>query len=83
MSKTRRKARRIRSVFNKDNLMKTDAVHAIKRADSDTTKTLSRAGVTTVHEARERIGLMKPYMRPVYAGGTRHVPDSKQMQFPV
>ena len=83
MSKTRRKARRIRSVFNKDNLMKTVAVHAIKRADSDTTKTLSRAGVTTVHEAQEQIGLVKPYMRPVYAGGTRHVLDSKQMQFPV
>ena len=63
--------------------MKTVAVHAIKRADFDTTKTLSRAGVTTVHEAQERIGLMKPYMRPVHAGGTRHVPDSKQMQFPV
>ncbi len=63
--------------------MKTVAVQAIKRADSDTTKTLSRADVTTVHEAQERIGLMKPCMRPVYAGGTRHVPDSKQMQFPV
>ena len=63
--------------------MKTVAVQAIKRADSNTTKTLSRAGVTTVHEAQERIGLMKPYMRPVYAGGTRHVPNSKQMQFPV
>ena len=55
--------------------MKTVAVHAIRRADSNTTKTLSRAGVTTVHEAQERIGLMKPYMRPVYAGGNRHVAD--------
>ena len=63
--------------------MKTVAVHAIKRADSDTTKTLSRAGVSTFHEAQERIGLMKPYMRPVYAGGTRHVADLKQIQFPV
>ena len=63
--------------------MKTFAVHAIKRADSDTTKTLSRAGVTTVHEAQERIGLMKPYMRPVYAGGTRDVADLQQMEFPV
>ena len=63
--------------------METVVVPAIKRANPDTTKTLSRAGVTTVREAQERIGLMKPYMRPVYADGTRHVPDSKQMQFPV
>ena len=63
--------------------MKTVAVHAIRRADSNTTKTLSRAGVTTVHEAQERIGLMKPCMRPVYAGGTRDVADLQQMEFPV
>ena len=55
--------------------MKTVVVHAIKCADSDTTKTSSRAGVLTVHEAQELIGLMKPYMRPVYAGGTRGVAD--------
>ena len=63
--------------------MKTVAVHAINRADSDTTKTFSRAGVSTVHEAQERIGLMKPCIRPVYAGGTRHVADLRQTQFPV
>ena len=63
--------------------MKTIAVSTVKRAHPETTETLSRAGVSTVHEAQERIGLMKPYMRPIYAGGTRHVPDSKQMQFPV
>ena len=48
--------------------METVAVLAIKHANPDTTKTLSRAGVSTVHEAQGRIGLMKPYMRPIYAG---------------
>ena len=48
--------------------MKTVAVRTIKRTDPDTTKALGRAGVSTVHEAQGRIGLMKPYMRPIYAG---------------
>ena len=48
--------------------MKTVAVRTIKRADADTTKALGHAGVSTVHEAQGRIGLMKPYMRPIYAG---------------
>ena len=55
--------------------MKTVAVPAIKRAGPKTTKTLSRAGVSIVHEAKERIGLVKPYVRPVYAGGSRDVAD--------
>ena len=63
--------------------MKTVAILAIKRADPDTRKTLRRAGVSTVHEAQERIGLMMPRMRPVYAGGTRDVVDLQQMEFPV
>ena len=49
-------------------MMKTVAILIIKRADPDTTKALSRAGVSTINEARGRIGLMKPYMGPVYAG---------------
>ena len=48
--------------------MKTVAVRTIKRTDPDTTKALGHAGVSTVHEAQGRIGLMKPYMRPIYAG---------------
>ena len=63
--------------------MKTVAVPAIKRADPETTKTLSRAGASTVHEAQERIGLMKPCIRPVYAGGTRDVANLQQMEFPI
>jgi 4-hydroxy-4-methyl-2-oxoglutarate aldolase len=40
----------------------------IRRADSDLAARLGAFGTATVHEAMGRIGLMKPYMRPVYAG---------------
>lgn len=40
----------------------------IKRADPAAVEKLSRFGVATIHEAMGRIGLMKPYMRPVYSG---------------
>src|SRR4051795_9765279 len=40
----------------------------IVRADSAPVETLGRLGVATVHEAMGRVGLMKPYMRPIYAG---------------
>ena len=75
MRETREKVPRIRNLFDKDNMMETVAVLAIKRANPDTTKTVSRAGVSTVHEAQGRIGSNETLYAPVYAGGTRDVAD--------
>ena len=40
----------------------------IVRADRAAVEKLSRFGVATIHEAMGRVGLMKPYMRPIYTG---------------
>ena len=40
----------------------------ITRADRAAADKLARFGASTVHEAMGRVGLMKPYMRPIYAG---------------
>ena len=39
----------------------------IVRADKAAVAKLSRFGVSTIHEAMGRVGLMHPYMRPIYA----------------
>ena len=40
----------------------------IVRADRNAVDRLARFGSATIHEAMGRLGLMKPYMRPIYAG---------------
>jgi 4-hydroxy-4-methyl-2-oxoglutarate aldolase len=49
--------------------MRTIVVRNIARTDADVVKRLGALGVATVHEACGRVGLMKPYMRPIWAGG--------------
>ena len=48
--------------------MKPVVVRNIKRADNNAIGTLGAVGVSTAHEALGRSGLMRPYMRPIWAG---------------
>jgi 4-hydroxy-4-methyl-2-oxoglutarate aldolase len=47
--------------------MKPTIVRKIQRPDQDAVRTLQQLGVATVHEAQGRTGLMRPYIRPIYA----------------
>jgi 4-hydroxy-4-methyl-2-oxoglutarate aldolase len=40
----------------------------VNRADPVQVERLSHFGVATIHEAMGRVGLMQPYMRPIYTG---------------
>ncbi|MCZ8259190.1 MAG: 4-carboxy-4-hydroxy-2-oxoadipate aldolase/oxaloacetate decarboxylase [Beijerinckiaceae bacterium] len=48
--------------------MKTVVVTRVERAEPAAIERLAGLGVSTTHEAMGRIGLMQPYMRPIYPG---------------
>jgi 4-hydroxy-4-methyl-2-oxoglutarate aldolase len=50
--------------------MKNVVVRNIKRADKNAIATFEKLGASTTHEALGRYQLMKPYMRPVWAGAS-------------
>src|SRR5262249_37442607 len=47
--------------------VKPTIVRKIQRANKESIRMLGEFGVATVNEAQGRIGLMRPYMRPIYS----------------
>jgi 4-hydroxy-4-methyl-2-oxoglutarate aldolase len=47
--------------------MKHQIIRHIARAEAEALKMLGEQGVATIHEAQGRTGLMRPYLRPIYA----------------
>jgi 4-hydroxy-4-methyl-2-oxoglutarate aldolase len=43
-------------------------ITGVTRPEPDAVNVLQRLGVSTTHEAMGRVGLLKPYMRPIFAG---------------
>lgn len=48
--------------------MKAVVVRSVPRVEGEIIAALGRQGVATVHEAMGRLGLLKPYMRPIWPG---------------
>ncbi len=49
--------------------MRTVVVRNIHRTEAELVRRLGALGTSTVHEAYGRMGLIKPYLRPAWAGG--------------
>jgi 4-hydroxy-4-methyl-2-oxoglutarate aldolase len=47
--------------------MKHQIIRHIARAEAAVIQTLGQQGVATIHEAQGRTGLLRPYLRPIYA----------------